>query len=103
MFSIIKKLLGSGTNIKEVLNEGAVIVDVRTAEEYRQGHITGSKNIPLDAIPKHIGTIKKYNKPVVTVCRSGARSAVAKNLLEKEGLRVYNGGSWVSLNNKLKD
>ena len=82
------------TGMKEALSQGAVIVDVRTKDEFRQGHIAGSKNIPLNEIKQKLEGIRGWNKPVITVCRSGNRSAIAKNILKAGGIDVYNGGAW---------
>ena len=79
MLGFFKKLFGgTPVNYKELLSNGAIIVDVRSAGEYKSGHIPGSRNLPLDGIRGKIQDLKKTNKPVITVCRSGARS--------KEGL-----------------
>ncbi len=98
MFSFIKKwLTPPSTDMNQLLTGGAVIVDVRTKAEYDSGHINGSKNIPLDSINNRLAEIKKYKKPVITVCRSGSRSAMAKAMLQRNGLQAYNGGSWTAL------
>jgi rhodanese-related sulfurtransferase len=103
MLQFIKKLFaGTSVNFKELVNKGAVIVDVRSAQEYRTGHVSGSKNIPLDIIRNKIADLKKINKPVITVCRSGARSGAARNILKSSGIEVYNGGPWTSLKNKIR-
>jgi phage shock protein E len=86
------------TNFKE---KGAVIIDVRTVGEYKEGHIKGSKNIPLDTISSKIEEIKKLNKPVIACCRSGMRSAQATSILKQNGIEVLNGGGWESLQRKL--
>lgn len=84
--------------LKQFLDEGAVIIDVRTPYEYDSGHIKGSKNIPLDALQNKWEEIRRLNKPVITVCHSGMRSGTAKSFLEAKGLKVVNGGSWAALN-----
>lgn len=77
-----------------LVKNGAVIVDVRTTTEYKlYGHIKGSVNIPLDELSGKISGLDK-NKPVITVCQSGARSKSASAYLSKLGYEVYNGGSW---------
>ena len=91
----------TGTDYKQLVQDGAVILDVRTGEEFRAGHIRGSKNIPLNEIRANAEKIKKWNTKLITVCRSGSRSASAKNILESEGLEVFNGGAWTELNKKL--
>lgn len=90
-----------GIDFKELVKLGAVIVDVRTASEYKTGHIAGSLNIELDKLKASIQSLKSKNKPVITVCRSGNRSGVAVNLLKSEGIEVYNGGAWNDLQNKI--
>lgn len=103
MIDMIKKLLGMGPAVdyKQLMAEGAVIVDVRTKGEYQGGHIKGSVNIPLDTLGGQLKKIDK-NKPVITCCASGMRSASAKGLLQSKGYsRVYNGGGWAGLQSKL--
>ena len=103
MLGIIKKLFGVGSNVdyKALLSQGAVIVDVRTAGEFRGGHIKGAINIPLDEVKSRTAELKKKNKPVITCCRSGNRSGVAKSLLVSAGVECYNGGAWDTLNHKI--
>ena len=103
MIGFIKKLIGMGNNenYAELINQGAQIIDVRTVAEYASGHIKGSVNIPLQSLTANLKKIKK-DKPVITCCASGMRSASAKSILQSNGYAaVYNGGGWSSLNNKL--
>lgn len=87
---------------KQMLQEGGVIVDVRTKAEFAGGHIKGSKNIPLSNLNNSPGIPKDKNKPIITCCASGMRSASAKSLLKSRGYtNVYNGGSWTGLNSKI--
>lgn len=102
MLGFLKKLFGGTTvDFKELVNNGAVIIDVRSPGEYKSGHIKGSKNFPLDTIRTKVNDLKKLNKPLITVCRSGARSGMAKGILKSAGIEVYNGGPWFSLQNKI--
>ena len=102
MLTLLKKLFGgTAVNYKELVSNGAIIVDVRSASEYKAGHIPGSKNFPVDNIRSKVAELKKFNKPVITVCRSGARSGMAKGILKSAGIEVYNGGPWTSLKNKI--
>lgn len=97
-------LLGLGNKneaIKEFMAKDAVILDVRTPEEFAGGHIKNSKNIPLQRIAAEMTTIQKWNKPVITCCRSGMRSAQAATLLKQNNIEVINGGGWNSLESKL--
>jgi len=84
----------STESIEEYLKEGAVVIDVRTVEEYKSGHVNGSKNIVLNTIPGKITEIKAMNKKVIAVCRSGARSGQAASFLKQQGIDVINGGPW---------
>lgn len=90
------------TNIKALIDAGAVIIDVRSPEEFAKGHIKGSRNIPLQLISSKTPSLLKEGKPVITCCRSGARSAAAQSLLFSSGIEAYNGGAWDSLNQKIK-
>jgi len=94
--------LSFGSDIKRVLRNGAVIIDVRTVHEYDQGRIKGSLNIPLDRISASIERIKGLNKPVIFVCNSGNRSGSAIRIVKQNGLKeVYNGGNWESVLKKI--
>ncbi len=94
-------LSGKSENIKDFLEKGAVIIDVRTPGEFQGGHIKGSKNIPLNTLGNQIESIKKLNKPVIACCASGMRSAQATSLLKSNGIEAMNGGGWSGLENKL--
>lgn len=98
MFNFLKKLFTKDNSaILQAMEKGAVIIDVRNPNEFRQGHIQGSKNIPVNEIRSKVEMIRKWNKPVITVCLSGGRSAAAKSVLSAAGIEVYNGGPWYSL------
>ncbi|MDT0690945.1 rhodanese-like domain-containing protein [Salegentibacter sp. F188] len=104
MFDKLKKMLGfsQAPDYNELLKEGGVIVDVRTKGEYAGGHIKGSKNITLHGLNSSAALPKDKNKPIITCCASGMRSASAKSILQSKGYnKVHNGGSWTSLNNKI--
>lgn len=96
MFGFIKRLLGGGNDAQlgEWLQNGAIIIDVRTPGEYRGGHAPKSINIPLDQVQGQIKKIKAYNKPVITCCASGNRSGAAASILRGAGIEVVNGGPW---------
>ena len=99
MIAFIKKLLGIGPKVDlgELVKNGAIIVDVRTKQEYQNGHVKGSVNIPLNILESHLAKLKK-DKPIITCCASGMRSASAKSILKSNGFEeVYNGGSWMNL------
>ncbi|MGN1372671.1 MAG: rhodanese-like domain-containing protein [Candidatus Coproplasma sp.] len=64
---------------------GAVLLDVRTEEEYRGGHIPQSLNLPLDKIGLIEDTVGDKNTPVYVYCLSGARSGRAVSYLKQAG------------------
>ncbi len=92
---------GKSESVKEFMDKGAIIIDVRTTGEFQGGHIKGSKNIPLNTISSKINEIKKLNKPVIACCASGMRSSQATSILKSNGIDAMNGGGWSSLENKL--
>lgn len=95
MLSFIKHLLKrEKLNYPELMQRGAIIIDVRSTIEFEQGHVTKSVNIPLNEITNQIENLKAQNKPIITCCRSGKRSESAANIFRQSGVEVYNGGSW---------
>jgi rhodanese-related sulfurtransferase len=72
---------------QELLKDGAVLVDVRTGQEYRAGHAPAARHIPLDTLGTRQRELSK-DRQIVTVCRSGARSARAAKQLADAGFRV---------------
>ena len=80
--------------IKEYLDKGAIVLDVRTQGEWNSGHSAGAKNIVLNLIPLKLDEIKSWNKPVIAVCLSGGRSGQATQFLKNNGVDVINGGPW---------
>jgi len=105
MIKSLKKLfgIGSGTDFAELKKNGAIILDVRSPGEYAGGHIDGSMNIPVDKLKSNLQLFKDKNKPIITCCASGMRSRMAKGILTSNGFTgVYNGGSWITLQSKLK-
>lgn len=105
MIQTIKKLLGIGAgnsvNFKSLVEEGALILDVRTTQEFGGGHIKGSVNMPLNSLGSQIAKLNK-DKTIITCCASGMRSASAQSLLKAKGFNVYNGGGWRGLQQKIK-
>lgn len=73
-------------------NKGALILDVRSAEEFAAGHIGDARHIPLEQLKDSAETLKKYReKPVIVCCESGARSAQAASVLRSLGFtQVFN-------------
>ena len=67
-------------------NKGALVLDVRSAEEFAGGHIVNARNIALESLSDSLDSIKRYReKPVVVCCEMGSRSAQAVKLLKAQG------------------
>lgn len=104
MIALLKKIFGLGPTVafKELLQQGAIIVDVRSQGEYAGGHIKGSINIPVAVLSQNLGKLKNKNQVIITCCASGMRSASAKSILKANGYNeVHNGGGWSGLKSKL--
>ena len=69
---------------------GAVLLDVRTPQEYREGHIPGSKNLPLQTIDKISSVADNKNIPLFVYCHSGGRSRQAASMLQHMGYANVN-------------
>jgi len=105
MINIIKNLFGMGSKINyaQLVKEGALILDVRSKKEFEAGHIRGSINISVDQLSNNLSKLKDKNKPIITCCASGMRSASAKSILKSNGyVQVHNGGGWSGLQNKIR-
>lgn len=76
-----------GRSAKALVADGAQLVDVRTPEEYRAGHVAGARNIPVHELGSRLTELAK-DKPVVLYCRSGARSSSAARLLGQAGFQA---------------
>ncbi|HEX9152703.1 MAG TPA: rhodanese-like domain-containing protein [Flavobacterium sp.] len=104
MINTLKNLFGFGpkVNYADLVKQGAMILDVRSKGEYASGHIKGSVNIPVDTLRDSLSKLKDKKQPIITCCASGMRSASAKSILKSNGFtKVYNGGGWSSLQNKI--
>jgi rhodanese-related sulfurtransferase len=104
MIQSIKNLFGVGpkTDYKELIKQGAIILDVRSKGEFAGGHIKNSINIPVDQLSNNLAKLKDKDKCIICCCASGMRSGTAKRILESKGYKVvFNGVGWNSLQNKL--
>ncbi|TCJ12886.1 rhodanese-like domain-containing protein [Parasulfuritortus cantonensis] len=67
-------------------HQDALVLDVREPSEFKDGHITKAKLVPLGQLRNQLGSLEKYkDKPVVVVCRTGSRSSHACGILRKAG------------------
>ena len=83
-----------------LIEQGAQLVDVRTADEYQRNALPGSVNIPLPVIQRALKQLDKET-PVLLYCTSGQRSGTAKRMLEACGFsRVHNLGSYLVYNDR---
>lgn len=104
MINTLKNIFGLGpkTDYAQLVKEGAIILDVRSKGEFASGHIKGAINISVDQLSSNLDNLKDKNKPIITCCASGMRSASAKSILKSKGYKhVYNGGGWSNLQSKL--
>lgn len=68
--------------------QGALLLDVRTPEEYRDGHIAGALNIPVDQVAARHGVLGAgHDREVIVYCKSGKRAARAQQTLQSLGYR----------------
>ena len=101
--SWLSDIFSGGANIRQAVRDGAVIVDLRTAYEYDQGHIPRSLNIPLEKLRGNIDRLRDLGKPVILCCAGGEHCFEGASVLRDAGLsRVINGGDWQSLWRKIQ-
>ena len=83
--------------------EGALLLDVRTPQEYREGHIPGSKNVPLQQLDKISSVADNKNIPLFVYCYSGGRSRQAAAMLQRMGYsNVQNIGGITAYSGKVE-
>ena len=84
----------NGSQLQNILNSNRkiLILDVRNSEEYRNGHIPNSVNIPVDILSTKLSTLSSYrNNEIVVYCSVGIRSATASEVLARNGFnKIYN-------------
>lgn len=93
---------GKQQQIADFVEKKAVILDVRTHQEYNNGAIKGAKHIPLQDLQNNLDTLKKLNKPFIVYCQSGVRSAKATKILNTNSIEAVNGGGMMKLSKALK-
>ncbi|MEZ9407723.1 MULTISPECIES: rhodanese-like domain-containing protein [unclassified Vibrio] len=97
-------LLSSGVHASEraetgweMIEEGALVVDVRTPGEFKQGHLDNAINYPLSEVATHFASIDKA-QPIVLYCRSGNRSGQAYQYLKAQGFtQIHNAGGLIEM------
>ncbi|HEX7080963.1 MAG TPA: rhodanese-like domain-containing protein [Gammaproteobacteria bacterium] len=76
----------SAADAVRLMNGGAIVIDVRSPEEFQQGHIVNARNVELARLTSDPGSLKKQkNKVLITVCDNGINSNRAAGVLRKAG------------------
>ncbi len=98
-----KYFLGSGTSsirpeneVTKLIRNGAYILDVRTALEAKKGRVPGATNISLFQLNRRLGELPR-DRMIVTHCKTGGRAGKARDILERNGFKVINGGGYESI------
>lgn len=105
MFNLFKNILGNSSDegLKEAIEAGAFLVDVRSSGEFAGGSVKGAVNIPLERVPSEISKFKN-KKSIVVFCRSGNRSSQAKSFLVQKGFtNIVDGGTWQNVRSQVEN
>lgn len=101
---LFQNLFGSvpTTDLGNLIEQGAFLVDVREPGEFAGGTAKGAVNIPLGLVATQLAKFKGKEN-IIVFCRSGNRSGQAKIILEQNGLKnVVNGGTWENVSQFVK-
>jgi phage shock protein E len=85
---MLRRLFGRGRALdgaRRLVDEGALLLDVRGEDEFAERHIAGALNIPVQSLAQRLRELPEKQHPIVVHCRSGMRSATAADLLRKAG------------------
>ncbi len=88
---------------KRLIASGAAVIDVRTADEFADGHVAGALNIPVSELEHRMGEVAQLVKadttaPIVVYCAPGSRASQAQQTLSAAGyVRIVNGGGFDDL------
>ncbi len=105
MVKSLKQLFGIGPRINyaQLVQNGAVIVDVRTPAEFDNGHISGAINIPIEQLRHNLSQFAGKRQVIIACCTDGSKSWYAKNLLDANGYQsVYDAGNWTKLQRRIQ-
>lgn len=89
-------------DVKHLFQQGAVVLDVRTEEEFVGFHLPGAMNIPFDDLDANLECIRKWQKPVIVYGANDRRSSLAATKLKNRGIFAVDGGSREELQVLLK-
>jgi len=88
-------------DFKYMIQNNAIIIDVRSPREFEQGAIKSSTNLPLERLNSNLEDLKHKNVPIILCCASGMRSANGTSILKAAGIEAYNGGTWTALKKRI--
>lgn len=88
----------TGAEAKKLVAGGALLLDVRTPEEYAGGHVSGALNIPVQTLGQRLGEVGPKEREVVVYCQMGGRSARAAAQLRAAGYKVHDLGGMAGWN-----
>jgi rhodanese-related sulfurtransferase len=77
-------------DLAEVWADGALVIDVREADEYEQAHVPGARLVPLATVPQRLDEVADAGEPVYVICASGARSHRAAEFYRAKGIDAVN-------------
>lgn len=84
-----------GSHIKKALQQGATIIDVRSAHDFDNGHIPNSINIPYRELDRYVSKLTHYSAGLIICCDGNGKSTIAVDILKKAGIKnVIDGGKW---------
>ena len=84
LISMLRIDIDAGVEVYRMTKNG-VLIDVRTKEEYAEGHIPDSINLPLSHLDQILKEVPDKNTPLFVYCQSGSRSARAAKSMKKAG------------------
>jgi phage shock protein E len=95
----VARSLSTAAKIKKMLAAGALVIDVRGAQEYGSGHFHGAVNIPYDQCEKRLPELGNDKaRPIILYCHAGSRSVVAHEILRKNGfVNVVNARNYAAM------
>lgn len=80
-------------NLDIFLTKDAILLDVRTIQEFARTKIPNSRHVALEELPNLIAQIKSWNAPIITYCNYGDKSRIATEILERFNIKVMDGGA----------
>jgi len=103
-FLLISTAELAAQSLSEIINQKeTILVDVRTPEEFAQGNVKNSINIPISELENNLSKLQG-KKNIVVFCKAGIRAAKAEKLLKDKGIKnVYNGKTWENVKSLIEE